>query len=201
MALWSKHRADWYEANNPAVFKDIANNIIVQSYGVFHSLKDQKYKVPRELIDLHAEFVKIQEKEPEMLEQEGNLVEEEWMKLDKEREHWTIIRANMKHEDEMCLDEDVRYKQEHEYVLLEAEACQKKVKTIEADVVALNTEIHAHTRSIAQRRTRHQALDVEYEQEWRGVQTQRINTTKARLEEHTARITRGTKRTEILVTS
>ncbi|KAI9921825.1 hypothetical protein PsorP6_002724 [Peronosclerospora sorghi] len=71
------------------------------------------------------------------------------------------------------------------------------VKPIEADLFALNTEIHARTRSIAQRCTRHQALDVECEQEWRVVQTQRINTTKASLEEHTARITRGKMRTEI----
>ncbi|KAI9920400.1 hypothetical protein PsorP6_015700 [Peronosclerospora sorghi] len=72
------------------------------------------------------------------------------MKLAKDREHWTRSRANMKREDEMCLDEDVWYKQEHEY-----------------------------------------------EQEWRVVQTQRITTAKALLEEHTARITRGTMRTEI----
>uniref|UniRef100_A0AAV1UM41 FYVE-type domain-containing protein n=1 Tax=Peronospora matthiolae TaxID=2874970 RepID=A0AAV1UM41_9STRA len=197
MAQWSKHRADWSEAHNPAVSKDIANDFIVHSYGIFHSSQDQKNKVPRELVDLHTQFVKIQEKEPELLEEEGNLVDGEWMKLAKEREHWTSSRANMKREDEMCRDEDTRYKQEHEYVRLEAEARQKKVKTIEADLLALKTEINARTRSIAQRRSRHQALDEEYEQEWRVVQTQRINTTKLRLDEHTARITRGTKRTDV----
>ncbi|ETN17547.1 hypothetical protein PPTG_05330 [Phytophthora nicotianae INRA-310] len=197
MAQWSKHRADWSEAHNPAVSKDIANDFIVSSYGIFHSSKDQKDKVPRELIDLHAQFVKIQEKEPELLEEEGNTVDEEWMKLAKEREHWTSSRANMKREDEMCRDEDTRYKQEHEYVRLEAEARQKKVKTIESDLLALKTEINARTRSIAQRRSRHQALDEEYEKEWRVVQTQRINTTKSRLDEHNARITRGKKRTDV----
>ncbi|KAI9922954.1 hypothetical protein PsorP6_001994 [Peronosclerospora sorghi] len=101
MALWSKHRADWSEAHNPAVYKYIANDFIVHSYGVFHSLKNQKDKVSRELIDLHAEFVKIKEKEPELLEKEGNLVDEEWMKLAKEREHWTSGRANIKREDEI----------------------------------------------------------------------------------------------------
>ncbi|KAI9905424.1 hypothetical protein PsorP6_014262 [Peronosclerospora sorghi] len=163
MALWSKHCADWSEVHNPAVSKDIANNLVVKSYGVFHSLKNQKDKVPRELIDLHAEFVNIQEKEPELLEQERNLVDKEWMKLAKEREHWTSSRANMKREDEMCLDEDVWYKQEREYVRLEAEARQKKDKPIDADLFAINTKIHARTRSIAQRRSRHQLIDVEYE--------------------------------------
>ncbi|CEG40671.1 cytoplasmic dynein 1 heavy chain 1 [Plasmopara halstedii] len=197
MAQWSKHRADWSEAHNPAVSKDIANDFIVHSYGIFHASKDQKDKVPRELIDLHAEFVKIQQKEPELLEEEGNTVDAEWMKLAKEREHWTSSRANMKREDEMCLDEDTRYKQEHEYVRLEAEARQKKIKTIEADLLALKTEINARTRSIAQRRSRHQALDEEYEKEWRVVQTQRFATTKSRLDEHGSRITRGKKRTEV----
>ncbi|UIZ28005.1 hypothetical protein KXD40_004363 [Peronospora effusa] len=197
MAQWSKHRADWSEAHNPAVSKDIANDFIVHSYGIFHSIKDQKDKIPRELVDLHADFVKIQEKEPELLEGEGNTVDDEWMKLAKEREHWTSSRANMKREDEMCRDEDARYKQEHEYVRLEAEARQKKVNTVEADLLALKTEINARTRSIAQRRSRHEALDEEYEKEWRVVQNERINTTKARLDEHTARITRGTKRTDV----
>ncbi|KAG7390476.1 WD repeat and FYVE domain-containing protein 1 [Phytophthora pseudosyringae] len=197
MAQWSKHRADWSEAHNPAVSKDIANDFIVHSYGIFHSSQNQKDKVPRELIDLHTQFVKIQEKEPELLEEEGNTVDDEWMKLAKEREHWTSSRANMKREDEMCRDEDARYKQEHEYVRLEAEARQKKVKTIEADLLALKTEINARTRSIAQRRSRHQALDDEYEKEWRVVQTERINTTKSRLDEHNARITRGKKRTDV----
>ncbi|KAI9914324.1 hypothetical protein PsorP6_007685 [Peronosclerospora sorghi] len=86
------------------------------------------------------------------------------MKLAKDREHWTSSRANMKREDKMCLYEDVWYKQEYEYVRLEAEESQKKVKPIKADLLALNTEIHARTRSIAQRRTRHQTLDFEYEQ-------------------------------------
>ncbi|KAG2786984.1 hypothetical protein JG687_00002682 [Phytophthora cactorum] len=197
MAQWSKHRADWSEAHNPAVSKDIANDFIVHSYGIFHSSKEKKDKVPRELIDLHSQFVKIQEKEPELLEEEGNTVDDEWMKLAKEREHWTSSRANMKREDEMCRDEDARYKQEHEYVRLEAEARQKKVKTIESDLLALKTEINARTRSIAQRRSRHQALDDEYEKEWRVVQTQRINTTKSRLDEHNCRITRGKKRTDV----
>ncbi|KAH7488483.1 hypothetical protein KRP22_008881 [Phytophthora ramorum] len=197
MAQWSKHRADWSEAHNPAVSKDIANDWIVHSYGIFHSSNDQKNKVPRELIDLHAQFVKIQEKEPELLEEEGNTVDDEWMKLAKEREHWTSSRANMKREDEMCRDEDTRYKQEHDYVRLEAEARQKKVKTIEADLLALKTEINGRTRSIAQRRSRHQALDEEYEKEWRVIQTQRIDTTKSRLDEHSARITRGKKRTDV----
>ncbi|KAH7485720.1 FYVE and coiled-coil domain-containing protein 1 [Phytophthora ramorum] len=174
MAQWSKHRADWSEAHNPAVSKDIANDWIV-----------------------HHTFVKIQEKEPELLEEEGNTVDDEWMKLAKEREHWTSSRANMKREDEMCRDEDTRYKQEHDYVRLEAEARQKKVKTIEADLLALKTEINGRTRSIAQRRSRHQALDEEYEKEWRVIQTQRIDTTKSRLDEHSARITRGKKRTDV----
>lgn len=197
MAQWSKHRADWSEAHNPAVSKDIANDFIVHSYGIFHSSKDQKDKIPPELIDLHAQFVKIQEKEPELLEEEGNTVDAEWMKLAKEREHWTSSRANMKREDEMCRDEDARYKQEHEYVRLEAEARQKKVKTIEADLLALKTEINARTRSIAQRRSRHEALDEEYEKEWRTVQTERFTTTKSRLDEHGSRITRGKKRTDV----
>ncbi|RLN93690.1 hypothetical protein BBJ28_00014827, partial [Nothophytophthora sp. Chile5] len=197
MAVWSKHRANWSEAHNPAVSKDIANDWIVHSYGIFHSASDQKDKVPRDLIDLHAQFVKMQEKEPELLEEEGNTVDDEWMKLAKEREHWTSSRANMKREDEMCRDEDTRYKQEHEYVRLEAEARQKKVKTIESDLLALKTEIGARNRSIAQRRSRHQALDEEYEKEWRVLQSQRNDTTKARLDEHAARLSRGKKRSDI----
>ncbi|RLN69373.1 hypothetical protein BBP00_00000378 [Phytophthora kernoviae] len=197
MAQWSKHRANWSEAHNPAVSKDIANDWIVHSYGIYHSASDQKAKVPRELVDLHSQFVKMQEKEPEFLEEEGNTVDDEWMKLAKEREHWTSMRANMKREDEMCRDEDSRYKQEHEYVRQEAEARQKKVKTIEADLLALKTEINGRTRSIAQRRTRHQALDEEYEKEWRVIQSKRNDTTKSRLDEHSARITRGKKRSDI----
>ncbi|KAG6973858.1 hypothetical protein JG688_00003354 [Phytophthora aleatoria] len=42
------------EAQNPAVSKDIAKDFIAHSYGVFHSSKDQKDKVPHKLIDLHA---------------------------------------------------------------------------------------------------------------------------------------------------
>ncbi|KAI9920278.1 hypothetical protein PsorP6_015699 [Peronosclerospora sorghi] len=60
MALWSKHRSDWSVAHNPAVSKEIVSDFIVHLYGVFHSLKDQKDKLPRERIDLHAGFVKIQ---------------------------------------------------------------------------------------------------------------------------------------------
>ncbi|KAG2767105.1 hypothetical protein Pcac1_g21569 [Phytophthora cactorum] len=42
------------ETQNPAVSKDIAKDFIAYSYGVFHSSKDQKDKVPHKLIDLHA---------------------------------------------------------------------------------------------------------------------------------------------------
>ncbi|TMW55941.1 hypothetical protein Poli38472_008589 [Pythium oligandrum] len=198
MAEWSKHRANWSEAHNPPISKDIANEWIIKSYGVYHPHYPEKLsEVPRDLVELHNKLVKMQEKEPAVLEEEGNIVDDEWMKLAKEREHWTNDRANMKREDEMCADEDKRYAQEHDYVRLAGEARAKKVKAIEADLLALKTEITSRERVIAQRRVRHQALDVEYEKEWRVIQAQRIETTKGRLEEHSARITRGTKRNEI----
>uniref|UniRef100_K3WHS2 J domain-containing protein n=1 Tax=Globisporangium ultimum (strain ATCC 200006 / CBS 805.95 / DAOM BR144) TaxID=431595 RepID=K3WHS2_GLOUD len=197
MALWSKHRADWSEDHNPAVSKDIASEWIVRSYGVYHSSSDKVEQVPRDLVELHNQLVKMQEKEPSFLEEEGNAVDDEWMKLAKEREHWTSSRANMKREDEMCHDEDVRYEQEHEYVRLEAEARQKKVKAIEADLLNLKNEIASRGRCIAQRRARHTALDNEYEAEWRVTQTDRQKETLARLDEHDARLLRGKKRTDI----
>ncbi|UIZ28276.1 hypothetical protein KXD40_004526 [Peronospora effusa] len=129
---WSKHCADWSEAHNSVVLNEIANDFIVHSYGVF---QDQKDKIPRELVDLHADFVKIQE--PELLEGEGDIVDDEWMKLAKECEHWTSNRANMKREDKLCCDEDARYEQKHEYVRLEAGARQKKVNAVKADLLAL----------------------------------------------------------------
>lgn len=200
MALWSKHRADWSEDHNPAVSKAIASEWIVRSYGVFHTAGDKAEKqqqVPRDLVELHSQLVKMQEKEPSFLEEEGNLVDDEWMKLAKEREHWTSDRAHMKREDEFCHDEDVRYEQEHEFVRLEAEARQKKVKAIEADLMAVKGEISARGRSIAQRRQRHTDLDTEYEAEWRVVQAARQQETLARLDEHDARLVRGKKRTDI----
>ncbi|CAI5715899.1 unnamed protein product [Peronospora farinosa] len=106
----------------------IANDFIVHSYGIF---QDQKNKLPRELVNLHADFVKIQE--PELLEEEGDIVDDEWMKLAMECEHWTSNRANMKREDKLCCDDDARYKQEHEYVRLEAEARQKNANAVKAD--------------------------------------------------------------------
>ncbi|GAB9463867.1 Cytoplasmic dynein 1 heavy chain 1 [Globisporangium polare] len=197
MALWSKHRADWSEDHNPAVSKDIASEWIVRSYGVYHSSSDKAEQVPRDLVELHNQLVKMQEKEPQFLEEEGNAVDDEWMKLAKEREHWTSDRANMKREDEFCHDEDVRYDQEHDFVRLEAEARQKKVKAIEADLLTLKGEIASRGRCIAQRRTRHTALDDEYEAEWRVVQAERQKSTLSRLDEHDARLLRGKKRTDI----
>lgn len=197
MALWSKHRADWSEDHNPAVSKDIASEWIVRSYGVFHSSTDKAEQVPRDLVELHSQLIKMQEKEPSFLEEEGNLVDDEWMKLAKEREHWTSDRANMKREDEYCHDEDVRYEQEHEFVRLEAEARQKKVKAIEADLMIVKNEIGSRGRCIAQRRQRHTDLDEEYESEWRVVQANRQKETLARLDEHDARLLRGKKRTDI----
>lgn len=195
MAEWSRHRATWSEAHNPPISKEIANEWIVKSYGVNHT--QASGEVPRDLTELHAKFVKLQEKEPSILEEEGNLVDDEWMKLAKEREHWTNDRANMKREDEMCADEDKRYEQEHEYVRLGAEARAKKVKAIEADLLSLKTEITSRFRCIAQRRTRHQALDEEFEKEWRVLQAERSAITKARINEQDARIARGKKRNEI----
>ncbi|KAJ0405553.1 hypothetical protein P43SY_009602 [Pythium insidiosum] len=198
MAQWSKHRANWSEAHNPPISKDIASEWIVKSYGIYFSnTSNQGNEVPRDLIELHATLVKMQEKEPAFLEEEGNLVDDEWMKLAKEREHWTNDRANMKREDEMCADEDTRYEQEHEFVRLAHEARMKKVKAIEADLLTLKTEITSRGACIAHRRFRHQGLDMEFETEWRVSQADRSATTKARIEEHGARITRGKKRNEI----
>lgn len=197
MALWSKHRADWSEDHNPAVSKDIANDWIVRSYGIYHTASNNLEDVSPDLATLHSTLVKMQEVEPTFLEEEGNNVDDEWMKLAKEREHWTSSRAAMKREDEMCRDEDVRYAQEHEYVRLEAEARQKKVKMIEADLLTLKTEIGSRGRCIAQRRTRHEALDHEFEEDWRVVQNERSGKTTERVTEHEARITRGKKRTDI----
>jgi hypothetical protein len=69
MALWSKHRADWSEDHNPAVSKDIASEWIVRSYGVYHSATDKADQVPRDLVELHSQLVKMQEKEPSFLEE------------------------------------------------------------------------------------------------------------------------------------
>ncbi|RMX61953.1 hypothetical protein KXD40_004519 [Peronospora effusa] len=119
-------------AHNSVVSNEIANDFfIVHSYGVFQDLKD---KIPRELVDLHADFIKIQE--PELVEREGDIGDDEWMKLAKECEHWTSNRANKKREDKLCCDEDARYEQEHEYVRLEAEARPKKVNAVKADLLA-----------------------------------------------------------------
>ncbi|DBA04797.1 TPA: hypothetical protein N0F65_004434 [Lagenidium giganteum] len=197
MAQWSKHRGDWSEDHNPPVSKDIANEWILKSYGVYHSHTDNVDNVPRELVELHAQMIKMQEKEPVFLEEEGNAVDEEWMKLAKEREHWTSDRANMKREDEMCADEDVRYEQEHEYVRQAAEARQKKKLAIETDLKTLKAEIINRGRCIAQRRTRHEALHEEFETEWRVKQADRSGNTKNRLEEHDNRLGRGKKRCEI----
>ena len=59
MAQCSKQRDDWSEACNPAVSRGIANDFIVHLYGIFYSTKDERNKLPLELVELHTQFIKI----------------------------------------------------------------------------------------------------------------------------------------------
>jgi curved DNA-binding protein CbpA len=200
MALWSKHRAAWSEHQNPESSKGIANNWIIKSYGIYHSHSSSSsnmQEVPKELIEMHQQIAKLQEKEVISLEKEGNALDDEWAKLDRERQHWTTDRVNMKREDEMCDDEDKRYAQEHDFVKLEAEARRKKVQTIELDLDALQVEIASRKRSIAQRKARHESLNEELEKDWKPIQQERHSASVRRLDEHLARLQRGSKRVEI----
>ncbi|KAL0592035.1 hypothetical protein ABG067_000688 [Albugo candida] len=198
MALWSKHRANWSEHHNPAVSKDIANEWIIKSYGVYlFKAGNEAADVPRELIQMHKKMLGMQEEEPGFLEEEGLALDDEWMKLAKEREHWATDRSNMKREDELCKDEDLRFKQEHSYVVQEKEAREKKKASIEQNLKTLKHQILSRSKFIAQRREQHQNLKDEFEKEWRVAQRKRRHETKARLTAHEQRIERSKKRSDI----
>nr|CCA15174.1 Cytoplasmic dynein 1 heavy chain 1 putative [Albugo laibachii Nc14] len=198
MALWSKHRANWSEHHNPAVSKDIANEWIIKSYGVYlYKAGNEVADVPRELIEMHKKMLGMQEEEPGFLEEEGLALDDEWMKLAKEREHWATDRSNMKREDELCKDEDLRFRQEHSYVIQEKEARQKKKASIEQNLKALKHQIVSRSKFIAQRREQYQDLKEEFEKEWRVVQHKRSHGTKARLTVHQQRIERSKKCSDI----
>ncbi|OQR98945.1 hypothetical protein THRCLA_06616 [Thraustotheca clavata] len=200
MAQWSRQRADWSDHHNPPVSKVIANEWIVKAFGV--SLQFQQLGlgavIPKELISLHVKVQQLQEAEPATLEGEGQALDDEWSELSKERDHWAQDRTNMKREDDMCADEDVRYKQEHEYVLMYRDCRQDKITRIERDLEALDTEIKSRNKAHAQRKLRHEALDKEYELEWKKAQDARMEFTTLRMAQHNDRITRAKKRCETL---
>ncbi|CAK4641044.1 hypothetical protein LEN26_017127 [Aphanomyces euteiches] len=200
MALWSRQRADWSDVHNPPVSKQIANEWLIKAFGITHrfTADGNVAVIPKELINLHTKVQQLQEEEPAILEKEGQALDDEWSELSKERDNWAQDRANMKREDEMCADEDVRYKTEHEHVRLYLECRQKKMEAIEADLAALDMEIKGRTKAYTQRKLRHEALDKEYELEWKKSQDARMAFTSERLTSHNDRIGRGTKRCESL---
>ncbi|KAI9987416.1 hypothetical protein PInf_023455 [Phytophthora infestans] len=69
---------------NPAVSKDIANDFIVHAYGIFQSSKDLQGMEPLEIIGMHSQSVKRQEKEPERLEKNVKTIDSDLLSLKKE---------------------------------------------------------------------------------------------------------------------
>ncbi|RHY08184.1 hypothetical protein DYB25_005993, partial [Aphanomyces astaci] len=200
MALWSRQRADWSDHHNPPVSKQIANEWLIKAFGVFHrfTAEGNTAAIPKELANLHAKVEQLQDEEPSLLEKEGQSLDDEWSELSKERDNWAHDRSNMKREDEMCADEDVRYKHEHEHVRQYLECRQTKINGIEADLAALDMEIKSRAKTYTQRKLRHEALDKEYELEWKKNQDLRMGYTAERMTAHSERIARGKKRCESL---
>ncbi|KAF0695673.1 Aste57867_13533 [Aphanomyces stellatus] len=200
MALWSRQRADWSDHHNPPVSKQIANEWLVKAFGITHrfTASGNTAAIPKELLSLHAKVQQLQDEEPELLENEGTALDDEWSELSKERDNWAQDRTNMKREDEMCADEDVRYKQEHEHVRQYLECRQAKKDGIEADLAALDMEIKGRAKAYTQRKLRHEALDKEFELEWKKAQDARMAYTAERITAHGDRIGRGKKRCECL---
>ncbi|EQC34983.1 hypothetical protein SDRG_07779 [Saprolegnia diclina VS20] len=200
MAQWSRQRADWSDHHNPPVSKMIANEWIVKAFGISFQFQQLGLDaaIPKELTSLHVKVQQLQEGEPSTLEAEGVALDDEWSELSKERDHWAQDRTNMKREDDMCRDEDVRYKLEHEHVLMYRECRQDKMSRIERDLEALDMEIKSRNKAYSQRKLRHEALDKEYELEWKMAQDARMEYTSLRMAQHGERITRAKKRCETL---
>jgi len=202
MAYWSAQRAKWSEHHNPQASKDIANDWILKSYGVYHSSKSDaetntRMPVPSELVEMHNMMLKLMQREPTFMEVEGEALDQEWTVLAKEREHWTKDRADFKKEDGLCAEEDARFTKEHAVAQQAQEARRKKIQAIELDLDALQVEIQARNKSLALRNSRQVSLVKEFQEEWSVVQQKRHALTLARLLEHENRISRSDKRVEV----